>query len=66
MLAWTDGLLPNPFAGYNGSDTGLQGQEFIYIVDGSEYGQVRRYTFLSMYVQSNDLKRLSVPVVNPT
>ncbi|EIM88993.1 FabD/lysophospholipase-like protein [Stereum hirsutum FP-91666 SS1] len=33
------GLWPNPFAGLNESDVNLQKQGFLYLVDGSEYGQ---------------------------
>lgn len=39
-LARIDGLWPNPFTGLNLSDANLAKQQFIYLVDGSEYGQV--------------------------
>lgn len=40
LILSVDGLWPNPFAGLNTSDVNLQAQEFLYLVDGSEYGQV--------------------------
>lgn len=50
ILAQIDGLWPNPFTGLNISDANLQSQKLIYLVDGSEYGQVRRSVFLFEFV----------------
>lgn len=53
-----DGLVPNPFKGYNISDVDVQKQSFLYLVDGSETGQVGSCAYmyqLRMVRSQNDL-----------